>query len=108
MSFAARAGLRSVPARPRSDPDDRDLVFDAGALAPDAHSVEALARLALDARRSGRRLALIHVSGDLRGLLMLVGLADVVGLGLEAQRQAEEGKQPLAVEERVDRDDLAV
>ncbi|MFT9671824.1 STAS domain-containing protein [Streptomyces rhizosphaericola] len=43
--------------------------------------VEAVARLALVARRSGRQLALRRVGPELQGLLDLVGLADVVGLG---------------------------
>ncbi|MFJ9263626.1 STAS domain-containing protein [Streptomyces bacillaris] len=43
--------------------------------------VEAVARLALVARRSGRQLVLRRVGPELQGLLDLVGLADVVGLG---------------------------
>ncbi|MFE9859496.1 STAS domain-containing protein [Streptomyces sp. NPDC005780] len=52
-----------------------------GVVEPDLASVEALARLSLVARRAGgRRLRLLHVPPELRSLLDLVGLADVVGL----------------------------
>ncbi|MFD3971732.1 lipid asymmetry maintenance protein MlaB [Streptomyces cyaneofuscatus] len=42
--------------------------------------VEAVARLALVARRAGRPLRLRRVGPEFQGLLDLVGLADVVGL----------------------------
>ncbi|MFB8102066.1 MULTISPECIES: STAS domain-containing protein [unclassified Streptomyces] len=42
--------------------------------------VEAVARLALVARRAGRQLRLRRVGPELQGLLDLVGLADVVAL----------------------------
>ncbi|MEW2069536.1 STAS domain-containing protein [Streptomyces sp. NPDC007346] len=42
--------------------------------------VEAVARLALVARRAGRQLRLRRVGPELQALLDLVGLADVVGL----------------------------
>ncbi|WP_411117387.1 lipid asymmetry maintenance protein MlaB [Streptomyces sp. 058-1L] len=42
--------------------------------------VEAVARLALVARRAGRQLRLRRVGSELQGLLDLVGLADVVAL----------------------------
>ncbi|MFJ7192333.1 STAS domain-containing protein [Streptomyces bacillaris] len=48
--------------------------------------VEAVARLALVARRSGRQLVLRRVGPELQGLLDLVGLADVVGLGEPGER----------------------
>jgi hypothetical protein len=84
-----------------------DVVCDAGALAPDAVSVDALARLQLQGRRRGCRVRLCNVTVELGRLLSFLGLADAVGLGgLEAQRQAEQGKQPRRVEERVDRGDL--
>lgn len=47
---------------------------------PDAVTVEALARLQLTARRLGRRVRIRHASGELRQLLALVGLTDVVVL----------------------------
>jgi hypothetical protein len=65
---------------------------------PDLALVEALARLQLGARRRGERLRLGNVSDELRGLLELVGLADV--LALEPRREPEELEQ-LRVDEVV-------
>lgn len=89
---------------------DGDVICDVSALAdPDVGTVDALARLALTARRFGRRLRLRHACGDLRDLLVLVGLDGVVSLAatlpLEAERQIEQREQPRGVEERVERDD---
>jgi hypothetical protein len=83
-----------------------DVLCDAGALAPDAVSVDALARLQLQGRRRGCRVRLCNVPVELGRLLSFLGLADAVGLGgFQAQRQAEQGKEPGRVEERVDRGD---
>jgi hypothetical protein len=65
---------------------------------PDLRLVEALARSQLIASRCGCRLVLRDVSADLRGLLELVGLADV--LAPEPRREAELREQ-LGVEEVV-------
>jgi ABC-type transporter Mla MlaB component len=86
--------------------DAEVIVCDVRALAADAVSVEALARLQLTALRRGRRIRLHRASRELDQLLSLVGLADVFGLGLGCRRQAEEREQPCRVEERVDRDDM--
>jgi ABC-type transporter Mla MlaB component len=91
---------------------DADVIgCDVSALPADAVTVDALARLQLTARRSGRRIRLHHASHELRQLLSFVGLADVVGtdpgLGLQPKRQTEEREHPGRVEERVDRGDLA-
>ncbi len=51
-----------------------------GVTRPDLTLVEAVAPLALVARRSGRTLRLRRVLPELRSLLDLVGLADVVAL----------------------------
>jgi hypothetical protein len=84
-----------------------DVVCDAGALAPDAVSVDALARLCLEGKRRGCRVRLCNVPVELGRLLSFLGLAGAVGLGgLEAQRQAEQREEPRRVEERVDRGDL--
>ncbi|MFE2290157.1 STAS domain-containing protein [Streptomyces sp. NPDC059452] len=57
--------------------------------------VEAVARLALVARRSGRRLRLRGVSPELQALLDLVGLGDVVALeGPQEREGREEGERP--------------
>ena len=60
--------------------------------------VDSLARLQLDARRRGGACALRNVTDELRGLLELVGLADV--LALEPRREPELGEQ-LRVDEVV-------
>ena len=54
---------------------------------PDLALVESLARMQLRARRRGERVRLRNVSDDLRGLLELVGLTDV--LTVEAEREPE-------------------
>jgi hypothetical protein len=82
-----------------------DLVCDVRALPADAGSVELLARLALAARRLGRRVRLRGASGELAELLAFAGLAEVLGSGLQLQRQAEHREHPLGVQERVDRGD---
>lgn len=48
--------------------------------APDAATANAVARLALTARRNGRPVLLRHASRDLRRLLRFMGIADAVGL----------------------------
>ena len=57
------------------------------ATSPDLALVESLARMQLRARRRGERVRLRNVPDDLRGLLELVGLTDV--LAVEAKRQPE-------------------
>ncbi len=70
---------------------------------PDAGTVDALARLALEVQRTGRQFRLRNTCPDLLDLLALMGLVDVVGAGgdgFEPRRQAEQREQALAVEER--------
>ena len=60
---------------------------------PDAATIEVLARMQLTARRHGGRIELRRASAELRELLTLSGLADVLpcdASGLEARRQVEE------------------
>jgi anti-anti-sigma regulatory factor len=69
--------------------------------------VNALARLQLTARRHGFTVCLVEPSKELRGLLELVGLADVFGVGplvVEPGREAEGGEE-VGVEEVVVADD---
>ncbi|MFF1921035.1 STAS domain-containing protein [Streptomyces sp. NPDC058221] len=68
---------------------------DVGAVVqPDLALVEAIARLSLVARRAGgRRLRLRRVPAELRSLLDLVGLADVVGLD-DGGAAVEAGRTP--------------
>ena len=55
------------------------LVCDVGAIVePDAVTVDALARLQLIARRSGREMGIRHASRELEELLDLTGLAEVI------------------------------
>jgi len=69
---------------------------------PDLSVVEAVARLQLAARRLGCSIRLRDPCPELRELLDLVGLADLVcvasGLALQASREAEGGEQ-LGIEE---------
>lgn len=83
------------------------LVCDVGAIvAPDAVTVDALARLQLTARRLGREVRIRHASHELEDLLALMGLSDVVplsdGSGVEVGRQAEEREVDLRIEEEAD------
>lgn len=56
-----------------------DVICDVGGLAhADLAAVDALARLRLTARRLGHQLTFRGAGADLRALLDLVGLADVV------------------------------
>jgi STAS domain-containing protein len=87
--------------------DGGPLVCDVRALsAPDAVTVEALARLQLTALRLGRRVKFREACGELRDLLLLMGLADVLPCsrpsGWEPLRQAEQREQPIRVEEEAD------
>jgi hypothetical protein len=69
-------------------PRPSTIVCDVGALAPDAATVDALARLQLTARRVGHEILLRDASTELQELLDFVGLRDV--LRVEAGRQAEQ------------------
>ncbi|MGW1989016.1 STAS domain-containing protein [Embleya sp. NPDC001921] len=81
---------------------------------PDLAAIEALARLQLTARGVGRRIRLHGTSGELRDLLTLTGLDEIVPtgpgsgrlLGVECRREAEQREQVRDVEERVEADDL--
>jgi len=82
------------------------IVCDVGAVTcPDAGTVDALARMALTARRLGSRVVLRQACCELKQLLTLVGLADVLAceeLLIEARRQAEEREPLRRVEEEDD------
>jgi ABC-type transporter Mla MlaB component len=75
----------------------RPIVCDVSALAPDAGAIDALARLQLHVRRHGLELRLSKVPSDLRELLALCGLGDV--LGVEVVGQTEEREERGSVEE---------
>jgi ABC-type transporter Mla MlaB component len=73
---------------------------------PDAATIDALVRLQLSARRRGRRIGLRDASPELRDLLALMGLSEVVpcvaGSGLEPVGEAEEREPTRRVEEEGD------
>ena len=104
------AGAAALCERARSELEHSDaevLVCDVAALThPDAGTIEALARLQLTAQRLGSRVQLRDPSRELRELLDLFGLADV--LRVEPRRQPEQREQPLGVEERVEMGDPPV
>jgi STAS domain len=90
--------------------DSKLFVCELGTLVgPDIGTVGALARLHLTARQLGCRITFRHASRELQTLLAFAGLNEVVRcvlLGCEGE--AEEREQRLGVEERVQRDDLAL
>ena len=106
----ARGDIQALCERIRAllkNSDVRLVVCDVGALVdPDAVTVDALARLQLTARRLGHRVRLRGACGDLQGLLLLMGLSEVLPIGpelpLEPRGQAEEGEQARGVEEEAD------
>jgi hypothetical protein len=79
---------------------------DVGALAPNAVTVEALARVQLIARRLGRRVRFKGAAPELRRLLCLMGLDEALpcggASGLDPSGQAEEREQARGVEEERD------
>jgi ABC-type transporter Mla MlaB component len=92
----------------RDDPGGEVVCDVSGVVDPDAATIEALARLQLSALRAGRRIRIEGAGSRLTELLALTGLDEVLapaGSGVEPGCQAEEGEQPLGVEERVDPDD---
>ncbi|HEX6207172.1 MAG TPA: hypothetical protein VF058_02325 [Actinomycetota bacterium] len=62
-----------------------------------AVTVEALARLRIVARRRRRRLRVVHPWPELRGLVALMGLEEL--LLLQPEGEPEEREQPRGVEE---------
>ncbi len=77
---------------------------DVGPLAPDAVTLDALARLQLAANRVGADIRFHHAQEALVELVAFAGLAGV--LRVEAGRQAEEREERLGVEEEGEPDDL--
>ncbi len=58
--------------------DPTTLFVDVGGLAADATTIDALARLALIARRHGCEPQLCHASQELRDLIQFAGLTEVL------------------------------
>jgi hypothetical protein len=76
----------------------------------DAVAVDALARLQLAARRSGRRILLRHARDDLKEVLAFSGLDDVLPCGestsaVEPRRQTEEREDSRCVQKERDTGD---
>ena len=92
--------------------DARHVVCDVGALVrPDEVTIEALARLQLTVGRVGCRLHVRHACEELRDLLALSGLSDVIPLFVESdldlQRKVEHREEPRGVQEEADPGDPA-
>lgn len=85
----------------------RLVVCDVGVIVePDVGTVDALARLALCLRRSGCHVRLRGATPDLRDLLALAGLGEIVpcdgGSVVEAGRQSEHREELRSIEEERD------
>ena len=83
------------------------VICDVGAVShADVGTVDALARVQLVARRHGCQVRLRRASSELRELLGLVGLREILpcgpGSGLQAGRETEEGEDPRGIEEERD------
>ena len=105
--------MLAAPKQPPGPNDQPVVVCDVGTLdRPDLDAIDAVARLALAARRLGCRVRLENASPALRDLLALVGLADVIPCsapsGVEVGRQPEQREVPGGVEEERDPADPAV
>jgi hypothetical protein len=99
--------LAAAP-HPPLEPNGRMVVVcDVGGLGcPDLEAIDAVARLALAARRLGCGVRLENASAELRDLVTFVGLAEVlpcsIASGVESGRQAEQREVPSGVEEEGD------
>lgn len=106
----ASADVRALADRMQDLTEGRALrvvLCDVGVIVePDIATVDALARLALGARRAGCRVGLRHASPELRGLLALTGFGEVLpcdgGSGVEARGQPEEREEVRGVQEERD------
>ena len=83
------------------------VLCDVGVIAePDLATVDGLARLALDARRAGCRIRLRHACPELRNLLALAGLAEILPCVpesvVEVSGQSEEREEVRRIEEERD------
>ncbi len=80
------------------------IVLDCGPLTtPTATTIDQIARLQLEAQRCGCRLELKDAGLELAALIGFCGLSEV--LRVEVERQAEERKDFLGVEEKSELDD---
>lgn len=63
--------------------------------AVDLETIDDLARLALQARRAGRRLAVLAAPAELLRLIERAGLADVVGVDPKLRSEVRREAEPL-------------
>jgi hypothetical protein len=108
LRAVTRADLQSACARLHALADQGDVdavTCDVSELAAEVAAVDALARLALVARRLGCPLKVRRASPELRDLVELCGLSDALGVVGRNGRQPEQREEPLDIEERVDPDD---
>jgi hypothetical protein len=99
--------LVAAPQTPQEPKDRMVVVCDVGGLGrPNLEAIEAIARLALAARRLGCGVRLDHASRDLRELVAFAGLAGILpcppDLVVEPRGQPEEREEPGSVEEERD------
>jgi hypothetical protein len=87
-----------------AEPRPSRVLCDVRALAPDALTIDVLARLQLAARRAGQEVALRGASLELLELLELFGVTGV--LRVEVGGQPEEREERVRVEEERELDDL--
>jgi hypothetical protein len=109
LRAVGRADVAAACTRLRALTEGREVrlvACDVSALAAELAAVDALARLALLARRLGCPLRVRRASPQLRDLVELCGLTE--RLGVERERQPEEREQALGVQERVDTGDAPV
>jgi ABC-type transporter Mla MlaB component len=106
LALAGRIGPDAVPAlcdrvrESAGEPGDGPLSCDCGGVErPDVGTIEAIARMALTARRVGRRLELRRSRRELVELLGLVGLSE---LAVEVVGQPEEREEASRVQEEDD------
>jgi hypothetical protein len=75
-----------------------DVDCDVGHCCADLATAAALARACVNARRLGARLRIVNASPELRELIALVGVENV--LSGRRERQTEEGEEPCGIEKR--------
>jgi hypothetical protein len=104
LRTVSRADVQAACERLRALAGDggiEGVACDASALGAEAAAVDALARLALVARRLGCPLKVRRASPQLRDLVELCGLGDALGVGRDGG-EAEQREEPLDVQEGVD------
>jgi hypothetical protein len=103
---------RARLAAPRKPRTMSPVACDVSALAPDAVTVDRLARLQLTLRGFGSELTLVNASNELLRLLDLCGLTEILPafspLSLEGEREPEQREELLGVQEERDPGDHAV